>query len=339
VNAVLRAGLASCAVLLAAGAGRGGEPVLVGDVLTMAAPPEGTAYAQIDPLATRPDWDPQVLASAAYAEYAELDGSRLGVVTCETRGSTYASLATYEPAGTCTVRHVELPLPPDHVTMMTFEFIPDAVDGQTRLLLWGNPPQPGLLRAALLEVQTPSSVLPGLLAERWFARSAPGGGAPPWEDNVRGTPDAPQGYPPGSTPLLMAVLSPRNEVEAKDCAVLTMGGKTIAFDDYGAYGCWSLAFGGELHLVFEMPSWPLPRRAQLVIDGADGLPLSWPGLQQLEVNVNGWTITDSSLVPAVQHSPLSVSQYLRGGDNRISLRLQSFSGKTWLIRGIQVWSQ
>ena len=339
MNAVLQAGLATCAVLLAAGAGRGGEPVLPGDVLTLAVVPAGKARAQSDPLATRPDWNPQVLASATYAEYTELDGSRLGVVTCETRGSTYASLATYEPGGTCTVRHVELPLPPDHVTMMTFEFIPGAVDGQTRLLLWVNPPLPGLLRAALLEVQTPRSVLPGLLAERWFARSAPGGGGPPWEDTLRGTPEAPQGYPPGSAPLLMADLSPRDQVEAKDCAVLAMGGKIIAFDDYGAYGCWSLAFGRELLVVFEMPSWPLPRQAQLVIDGADGLPLSWPGLQQLEVNVNGWTITDSSLMPVVQHSPLSVSQYLQGGDNRISLRLQSFSGETWLIRGIQVWSQ
>jgi hypothetical protein len=130
-------------------------------------------------------------------------------------------------------------------------------------------------------------------------------------------------------------------VVTKDCAVDFSGLTGWGMDDYGTYGRWRLDWSSELTIACELPVSESWMSAELLIYCGDSALQQAIDLSELELTINGWPVTPHYFgdIGSFEAQPvaLSLSQYLHGGSNRITLGVSSLASSEWLIDGIELW--
>lgn len=277
------------------------------------------------------------------AEYGEIEyygHGTLGVVVLSGTHDGYVSVIHYSSDGWSRIIHRQLPLLAKQQVTLSGA-LPRGIDGVTLLLFWEDSPDLDALVALARDPNAIDIPVPGVSETHWFMRCAANLYFDPWRDIFRPANSVPELHAEAGWPWCSSRLTSRGTVVAKDCAVSYSGLTDWGMDDYGTYGRWRLDWSSELTLVCELPVSESWMSAAMLIYCGNTAAEQEIDLSALELTINGWPVTPHYLrdFAGLETQPvaLSLSQYLRGGSNRITLSVSSLASSEWLIDGIELW--
>ncbi len=290
-----------------------------------------------------PDWQPEVLISAKYAELLDHQGRLHACITGVSSELVYAAVTHYASAGQSRLAVTGIALRPGQSVTLTF--IPAANDtaALTQLTLWRKAPSEAAL-TQLLQTGAPGDMpLTGLCYLQWFKRAAATRQNPPWQDIFLPWPVAPSGFIREDWPLCLAEITHKQDLLTKDCSVLFKGLTSFGLDQEGPYGFWQLSWNTPLTLKFDIAGPPIPPRATLLVYAqADGV-YPWGSDPALEITANNYRMPQAGLpgsqLLTLQPISVELSQYLVQGINTVDIGASSFGAATWKVRRVELWAE
>ena len=305
------------------------------------------AYPDIDLLqqsdAQRMKFPDSQSAPALSVEYGEIEyfgHGTLGVLMCTSKRDGHVSVIHYSADGLSRIFHRQLPLYAQQQVTLAGA-LPSGVAGVTLLLVWQETPDHDSLVALARNPNTIEQPIAGVSESYWFERRSANLYLDPWRDIFRPPSAVPALYAEAGWPWCSARLTSHSQVVAKDCAVDFSGLTEWGMDDYGTFGRWRLDWSSELTLICELPVSESWMSAELLIYSGESLFAPAVDLSELELTINGWPVSPrySQEFDGFEAQPiaLSLSQYLHGGSNRITLGVSSLASREWLIDGIELW--
>jgi hypothetical protein len=290
-----------------------------------------------------PDWQPEALASANYAELLDRQGRLHACITSVSSELVYAVVIHFSPAGSSRLVVNGIALYQGQAVTLTF--LPAANDSGalTQLSVWRKPPADKALSQLMLTGTAGDAPLAGLCYLQWFKRTAATRQNPPWQDIFLPRPAAPSGFVREDWPLCLAEIAHNQDLLTKDCAVQFKGLTSFGLDQDGPYGFWQLSWNTPLTLKLDIAGQNIPNKSTLLVYAQVETAYPWGSDPALEVTANGYRLPQA-LLPGKQlilTQPISVelSQYLQQGTNTVDIGSSAFGAAMWQVRRVELWAE